>query len=370
MVWLPGADWSAQERLTGMTSGEHYAATQAQRRLESEVRAIKREVAFGEEAGADMTAARVRLGKLQGRLKAHCESNHLRRDYERERAYGLPSGSQPRALKAYALGRSERLIPREQKAKGTAYDVSRKAVNGKAYRAKFDSAGLPKKAAAACYSEAREILRDRDGTDGERMSVVAWRTGRKVCDTFGAAVASGRCSLTAEQGERVVSTEGGVVLLHNHPASTRPSWEDLRIVAANDFVKASLVLCHDGTVYAVSGTSAELVEAYDDILMGLNDELCGELPDEQIKNAGARRALQAKRGREVAEDKKTLTLWDFYEADEELRGGFMMIDDRPGASFYYVLKDLEGDEREAFFESLPKEFVAGFDLSLLPKSGA
>lgn len=70
------------------------------------------------------------------------------------------------------------------------------------------------------------------------------------------------------------------------------------------------------------------------------------------------------------EDKKTLTLWDFYEADEELRGGFMMIDDRPGASFYYVLKDLEGDEREAFFESLPKEFVAGFDLSLLPKSGA
>lgn len=280
---LPDTDWSAQERLTGMTSGEYYAATQAQRRLESEVRATKREVAFGEEAGADMAAARVRLGKLQGRLKAHCESSGLRRDYERERAYGLPSGSQPRALKAVALEQRERFIPREQKAKGTAYDVSRKAVNGKAYRAKFDSAGLPKKAAAACYSEAREILRDRDGTDGERMSVVAWRTGRKVCDTLGAAVESGRCSLTAEQGERVMSAEGGVVLLHNHPASTRPSWRDLLSVAAHDFVRASLVLCHDGTVYAVSGTSAEFVEAYEDILMGLNDELRGELPDEQIK---------------------------------------------------------------------------------------
>ena len=99
---LPDTDWSAQERLTGMTSGEYYAATQAQRRLESEVRATKREVAFGEEAGADMTAARVRLGKLQVRLKVHCESSGLRRDYSRERAYGLPSGSQPRALKAAA----------------------------------------------------------------------------------------------------------------------------------------------------------------------------------------------------------------------------------------------------------------------------
>ena len=71
----------------------------------------------------------------------------------------------------------------------------------------------------------------------------------------------------------------------------------------------------------------------------------------------------------MGEDKKTLTLWDFYESDEELRGGFV-IDDRPGASFYCVLKDLRGAEREDFFKSLPKEFTAGFDLSLLPESGA
>ncbi len=72
----------------------------------------------------------------------------------------------------------------------------------------------------------------------------------------------------------------------------------------------------------------------------------------------------------MAEDKKALTLWDFYEADEELRGGFMMIDDRPGADYYYLLKDLDEESRTRLFESLPDEFVAGFDLSLLPKSGA
>lgn len=71
----------------------------------------------------------------------------------------------------------------------------------------------------------------------------------------------------------------------------------------------------------------------------------------------------------MAENKEALTLWDFYEADEELRGGFV-IDDRPGADYYYLLKDLDEEGRKSLFESLPDEFVAGFDLSLLPKSGA
>ncbi len=97
----PSTDYSGQERLTGMTSDEYYAAAQAQRRLESAIRATKREVSVGEAAGADMTAGRVRLGELQARLRGHCEACGLRRDYARERAYGVP-GAQPRALKAVA----------------------------------------------------------------------------------------------------------------------------------------------------------------------------------------------------------------------------------------------------------------------------
>lgn len=98
---LPDTDYSEQERLTGMTGGEYYAATQAQRRLEAAIRATKREVSVGEAAGADMTAGRVRLGELQSKLRAHCREHHLRRDYGRELAYGVP-GAQPRALKASA----------------------------------------------------------------------------------------------------------------------------------------------------------------------------------------------------------------------------------------------------------------------------
>lgn len=281
---LPDTDYSEQERLTGMTSDEYYAATQAQRRMEARVREAKREVSVGEAAGADVTAARVRLGELQGRLRDHCRANHLRRDYERERAYGLPDGmAQPRALRSLPLEQRERLIPREQEARGTAYDVSRRAVNGRAYRGKFDAAGLPKRAAASCYVEARRILRDRDGTDGERMSVVSWRTGERVCDTFGLGTQAERVGLTLGQYRRASSTDGGVVVLHNHPASTRPSWADLKSVAAHDFVRASLVLCHDGTVYAISGTSPQLITAYHGILSECRAKYAGSLPEESIE---------------------------------------------------------------------------------------
>lgn len=99
---LPDTDYGTQEKLTGLSSDEYYAATQAQRRLEAKVRATKREIAIGEANGVDETPARVRLGELQGRLRDHCKANGLRRDYGRERAYAVPGTAQPRALRATA----------------------------------------------------------------------------------------------------------------------------------------------------------------------------------------------------------------------------------------------------------------------------
>lgn len=279
---LPDTDYSEQERLTGMTGGEYYAATQAQPRLEAAIRATKREVSVGEAAGADMTAGRVRLGELQSKLRAHCREHHLRRDYGRELAYGVPA-AQPRALKALPLEQRERVIPRSQAAKGTAYDVSRHAVNGRSYREKFSKAGLTKRAAESAYVEARRILRDRDGTVCERMSVIEWRTGKRVCDSFGAHPQAVRTGLTLGQYERASKVNGDIVIMHNHPSSTRPSFSDLRSVAASEFVRASLVLCHDGTIYAISGTSPQLIKAYHGILSECRAKYAGSLPEESIE---------------------------------------------------------------------------------------
>lgn len=101
---LPSRDFSAQEARTGLTSDEYYAATQRQRAYEREVRKVKREVGLGQRDGHDMAAQRMRLGVLQRRLREHCEANALRRDYSRERAYGV--GEQPRALGLGTPGKS------------------------------------------------------------------------------------------------------------------------------------------------------------------------------------------------------------------------------------------------------------------------
>ena len=93
---LPDMDYSEQERITGMTSDEYYAATQKQRRYERLIRAQKREVAYLQEVRADAVKQRIRLGELQDKLRQFTHDNHLRRDYERERAWAV--SKQPTAL--------------------------------------------------------------------------------------------------------------------------------------------------------------------------------------------------------------------------------------------------------------------------------
>lgn len=94
---LPNMDYSEQERITSMTSDEYYAATQKQRRYERLIRSQKREIAYLQEVRADAVKQRIRLGELQDKLRQFTHDNHLRRDYERERAWAV--SKQPRALK-------------------------------------------------------------------------------------------------------------------------------------------------------------------------------------------------------------------------------------------------------------------------------
>lgn len=94
---LPDMDYSEQERITGMTSDEYYAAAQKQRRYERLIRSQKREISYLQEVRADAVKQRIRLGELQDKLRQFTHDNHLRRDYERERAWAV--SRQPRALK-------------------------------------------------------------------------------------------------------------------------------------------------------------------------------------------------------------------------------------------------------------------------------
>ena len=70
----------------------------------------------------------------------------------------------------------------------------------------------------------------------------------------------------------------------------------------------------------------------------------------------------------MVEDKKALTLWDFYESNKQYFGG-LIIDDRPGAEDLIILLDKDEAGRREYIKQLPEDFVAGFDLSLLPPAG-
>lgn len=93
---LPDTKFEAQEKLVGMTSDEYYQATQKQRRYERYIRNKKREIVSFQEVGLDATKQRLQLGTAQDKLRQWVADNHLRRDYQRERAWAVDR--QPRAL--------------------------------------------------------------------------------------------------------------------------------------------------------------------------------------------------------------------------------------------------------------------------------
>ena len=239
---------------------ERYRAEQKQRELERGIRAAKREATALEAAGLDNTKERLRLGKLQKRQREHIAAHpYLSRERTREAAMESKARIYPLAMDKTWV--REKFMP--GKGAGTAADVSRRAVNGRAYHDKVTSLPIPKRASEAVYAESRRILRDRDGTGYERMSVVSWKKGERVTDTFGHGLKSQACGLTAKQVEACRRTEGGVVLIHNHPMSSPPSWTDIRTVAENDWVRSSVVACHDGTIYEIKVNDPGVVKAYE-----------------------------------------------------------------------------------------------------------
>ena len=237
---LPDTDYSEQERLTGMTGGEYYAATQAQRRLEAAIRATKREVSVGEAAGADMTAGRVRLGELQSRLRAHCREHHLRRDYGRELAYGVP-GAQPRALRLSVSENLGRYNARK-------YKVNTVVVGSKAYARRLRS--VLGKCGDVAVDDARRMLAHRRGTTGEDLYAYDLTTGRRLDSVVSSKEEFG-VKPSARMSKRIaaaISKGHEVATMHNHPGSSIPSAADILSLKATG-CKFGVIAAHDGSIY-------------------------------------------------------------------------------------------------------------------------
>lgn len=237
---LPDTDWSEQERLTGMTSDEYYEATQRQRRYEAAIRRTKREIAVGQGLGLDMVDRRVLLGRQQARVRQWCAEMGLRRDYERERAYGAP-WSQPRALTLTVKENAAREDARR-------YAVKTRTVESKGYasmvRRQFGACG------AIAVEDARRMLGHRAGTAYEDLYAYNLTTGERL-----GSVTNSRKRQEVEPSKKMirrisdaVSAGHEVAMMHNHPGSSIPSAADVLSIKRTG-AKFGAIACHDGSLY-------------------------------------------------------------------------------------------------------------------------
>ena len=211
----------------------------SQRAYEREVRKVKREIATGQAHGQDMAAERMRLGVVQRRLRKHCAASSLRRDYSREKAYGV--AEQPRAL---TLGVAENRARQDR----DAYRVDARRVGSKGY------ASMVRGAFGGCgeqaLADARRMLAHRAGTACEDLYAYDLTEGRRL-DSVTSSRARQSVEPSGRMRERVdaaVAAGHDVATLHNHPGSSLPSAADIRALKASG-ARMGVIAAHDGTLY-------------------------------------------------------------------------------------------------------------------------
>lgn len=133
--------------------------------------------------------------------------------------------------------------------------VDRKLANSSAYHGKFEGLTKHKPVNEAIYQESMRMLEHRDGTPFEDMVAIDARTG-KIVESVTDSNIVGKVKLTNAQYEKITGYNGSIILLHNHPNSSRVSYADILALKENN-VNAVVAVGHDGSVNIVSELNKE-----------------------------------------------------------------------------------------------------------------
>ena len=129
--------------------------------------------------------------------------------------------------------------------------VNAALVNTKEYHDKFEGLTSHKAVNEALYQEAMKMLEHRDRTEGEDMILLDSRTGKIITGNT-QSTKPGRVGLTDEQFKAVQAHKGDVIIIHNHPNSSRISYKDILTMYQHENVSAVVAVGHDGSVQIVS----------------------------------------------------------------------------------------------------------------------
>lgn len=146
------------------------------------------------------------------------------------------------------------------------YSVERKYINSKEYHDKFAKLPLSHEVQEAIYREAGRLLEFVDGKPEEHMIAISSRNGFLITDNFSRQGMSDHTSFSEEEYNRILVSNDSVILLHNHSSNGRPSARDIISYAMDDNVRLSLILCHDGSVYALCDANKNVEMVFNDLL--------------------------------------------------------------------------------------------------------
>lgn len=137
------------------------------------------------------------------------------------------------------------------------YSVYRTLVNSKEYHNKFEGLPLNKSTKENLYIESKRILEHRDGTYYEDLVVLDFRTGKEIVSNR-STNNDLRTGLSRKDYDKVVTHNGDIILLHNHPGGGRPSIADILTAFKQKNVKASIVVGHDGSVSIITNINRKV----------------------------------------------------------------------------------------------------------------
>lgn len=108
------------------------------------------------------------------------------------------------------------------------------------------------------------------------MLAVNSRTGEFLVDNFNRDGKMMSTGFTIQEYNKTQECREFITLMHSHSLNGRPSATDLLSYLNNKKVNLSLIICHNGDVYAIYGVKPEFKKMFTDIVEELknytNDE--------------------------------------------------------------------------------------------------
>lgn len=103
------------------------------------------------------------------------------------------------------------------------------------------------------YKEAMEILKSRNNTLYEEIVALDARTGKLLVKNTKAVDDEiiQACGFLDSETEFLNSRKTPFEVIHNHPNSSLPSKEDIRILFEREWQSGSTIICHNGDVYRI-----------------------------------------------------------------------------------------------------------------------